>query len=374
MRYLVFATVFLLVMGGINYYIYRRFLSKISTFFKPYAAIIPLILMLGEVFFLIDAVTNFIPDSPALYLFLSAFIGISFILFVMALVYDLVITASSHVPLDQERRRFIKIIFDITMLIAAISYVLRGLSQGLKAPVLNTVNIRLKDFPAPEYNIVQLTDVHVGRTIRRDYIEELVARTNRLKPDMVVITGDLIDLPVEKIRNDLAPLAELQAPAYFILGNHEYFHGPHDAIAIVKELGIRPLLNERVLIDVAGGRFNLVGITDLVGERMGVLAHDLDAAFSEADQTLTSIVLAHQPKTINLLEQQRCDLMLSGHTHGGQIFPFGYLVIMDQPYLAGLHQHSEHTQIFVSRGTGFWGPPLRVLAPSEISLIKIVPA
>ncbi|MDH5361114.1 MAG: metallophosphoesterase [Gammaproteobacteria bacterium] len=374
MRYLVFATVFLLVMGGINYYIYRRFLSKISTFFRPYAAIIPAILMLGELFFLIDAVTNFIPDSPALYLLLSAFIGISFILFVMALVYDLIITASSHVPLDQERRRFIKIIFDITMLIAAISYVLRGLSQGLKAPVINTVQVKVKDFPAEAYSIVQLTDVHVGRTIRRDYIEDLVARTNALNPDMVVITGDLIDLPVEKIRDDLAPLGSLQAPAYFVLGNHEYFHGPHDAIAIVLELGIRPLLNESLKVDLPGGQFELVGITDLVGERMGVLAHDLDAAFSRTDEKLPSIVLAHQPKTINLIDGQRCDLMISGHTHGGQIFPFGYLVIMDQPYLAGLHRHNDSSQIFVSRGTGFWGPPLRVLAPSEISLIQLAPA
>ena len=372
MRYLIFATVFLLVMGGINFYIYRRFLRKISVF-KPYAMIVPAILMLGEAFFLLDAITNIIPDSPALYLILSAFIGISFILFVMALVYDLILTASSHVPLDQERRRFIKIIFDLTMLIAAISYVLYGLSQGLKVPLINTVNIQIKDFPTEEFNIVQLTDVHVGRTIRRDYVEDLVCRTNALQPDMVVITGDLIDLPVEKIRQDLAPLADLQAPTYFVLGNHEYFHGPHDAIAIVKELGILPLLNERVLIDVAGGQFNLVGITDLVGERMGVLAHDLDAAFSQVDKSLPSIVLAHQPKTINLLQQQRCDLMLSGHTHGGQIFPFGYLVIMDQPYLAGLHQHNADCQIFVSRGTGFWGPPLRVLAPSEISLLKIRP-
>lgn len=374
MRYVVFATVFLLVMGGINYYIYRRFLRKIFPSYKQYALIVPAILMLGEGFFLLDAITNIIPDSPALYMLLSAFIGISFILFVMALVYDLIITASSHVPMDQERRRFIKIIFDITMLIAAISYVLRGLSQGLKAPVINTVDIKIKDFPVEDYSIVQLTDVHVGRTIRRDYIEDLVRRTNALKPDMVVITGDLIDLPIEDIRDDLAPLASIQAPTYFILGNHEYFHGPHDAIAIVTEMGIRALLNESIAIETAGGHFNLVGITDLVGERMGILPHDLDAAFSQTNKALASVVLAHQPKTINLIEDQRCDLMISGHTHGGQIFPFGYLVIMDQPYLAGLHQHNTETQIFISRGTGFWGPPLRVLAPSEISRIVIRPA
>ena len=189
-----------------------------------------------------------------------------------------------------------------------------------------------------------------------------------------MITGDLVDLPIERIRHDLEPLKALKAPTYFILGNHENFHDPETVIEHVRTLSIHPLLNDCVSIEEGGNHFNLVGINDLSGKRIGTYPHDLGQAFAKADPTRPSIVLAHQPKTIELVDDYRCDLMLSGHTHGGQIFPFGLLVMIDQPYLSGLHQHSADKQIFVSNGTGFWGPPLRVLAPSEISRIVITSA
>lgn len=371
MRFLIFGTVFLLVMAAANFYVYRRFFRKLSPAFSRYAAIIPASLMLGELVFVLDNIFAFLPDSPLLYMVNSAFIGITFMLFVVATVYDLSITVSRRVPFDQERRRTIKILFDVTMLIAAASYLLSGLAEGLKAPRLNNVRVKIKDFPIDGFSIMQLTDLHVGRTIKRDFVASLVERTNRLLPDLVVITGDLFDLPPSRIRQDLEPLRELKAPAYFILGNHEYFHGPEAAIETVRELGIRPLLNECVTIGEGDSRFNLVGINDMVGERMGVLPPDIDRAFACTDPDRPTVVLAHQPKTLSRIDGHRCDLMLSGHTHGGQIFPFGFLVMIDQPYIAGLHQFGPDRQIFVSRGTGYWGPPLRVLAPSEISRIVI---
>lgn len=293
-------------------------------------------------------------------------------LFVVATLYDLVVTISRRVPFDHERRQFIKVIFDISMLIAAMSYLLRGLSQGLKFPETNYVRVSIKDFPVARYSIVQISDVHVGRTIKKDFIEALVAKTNQLNPDMVVITGDLVDLPIERIKDAIAPLQQIKAPAYFILGNHEYFHGATAALEFIQGLGIRPLLNESTVITTALGTFNLVGVNDLVGERLGILPPDFAAAFAKIDPAKATIVLAHQPKSILRVDQYRCDLMLSGHTHGGQIFPFGLLVMVDQPYLTGLHQHSSDKQIFVSRGTGYWGPPLRILAPSEITHLEIV--
>ncbi|MDH5485233.1 MAG: metallophosphoesterase [Gammaproteobacteria bacterium] len=374
MRFITFITVFLIVMAALNFYIYSRFLKKLSPAFSRYAAVIPIVLMIGNLFFMLDIVTGFIPDSPALYIVTSSFVGITFILFVVAVVYDLSITVSSKVPFDMERRKTIKIIFDVTMLIAALSYLLRGLSQGLKSPMVNPVSIKLDQFPIDRYSIVQLTDVHIGRTIRRDYIEGLVVQTNQLAPDLVVITGDLVDLPIEKIKQDLLPLAELDAPCYFILGNHEYFHGPEAILDFLRLLGIRPLLNDCVTIDHAQGRFNLLGINDQVGARLGMLAADIPRAYARVDPALPTIVLAHQPKTILQLDNYPCDLMLSGHTHGGQIFPFGLLVMMDQPYLAGLYRHAPDKQIFVSRGTGYWGPPIRLLSPSEISHIVLQPA
>ncbi|MDH3354127.1 MAG: metallophosphoesterase, partial [Chromatiales bacterium] len=243
-----------------------------------------------------------------------------------------------------------------------------------KPPVVNDVVVRIKDFPFNGYTIVQLTDLHVGRTIKRTFIEDLVRRTNAMKPNIVVITGDLFDMNAEAIKNDLVPLQELNVPTYFITGNHEYFHGVEANLSYIRSLGIRALTNQNVVLGNENGRFNLVGINDLVGARMGIMPPDVEAAYQGLNPDIATIVLSHQPKSITLVKEKRCDLMLSGHTHGGQIFPFGLLVKIDQPYLAGLYQHTDEQQIFVSRGTGYWGPPLRVLAPSEISRIVITTA
>ncbi len=366
-----FVTVFLIVMALTNFYVYRRFFRQLSPIFRRSGLALMITIMLGEFIFVVDVATGLLPDSLALYLIISAFIGSTFMLFVVALLYDLVISTSKHVPFDQERRRTIKVIFDITMLVAAAAYLLRGLSQGIKSPELNDVVVRIKDFPFNGYTIVQLTDLHIGRTLKRDFVEDLVTRTNAMQPNMVVITGDLFDLSAEAIKHDLEPLKALNAPTYFVTGNHEYFHGVEKNLAHVRSLGIQPLTNQHIVLGNDKGRFNLVGINDLVGKRMGIMPPDVNAAYSGLDPSMATIVLSHQPKSISLVEDRRCDLMLSGHTHGGQIFPFGLLVKLDQPYLSGLFQHTPKQQIFVSRGTGYWGPPLRVLAPSEISRIVI---
>lgn len=371
MRFVIFSVVFLSVMAAANFYIYRRFFRRLSPELRRYGWLIPTVLMLGEVFFVWDIATGMLPDSPLLYLLSSSFVGITFMLFVVATFYDLSITVSRRVPFDKDKRRTIKILFDVTMLIAAFSYVGRAFANGVREPQLNRVSVDIPDFPQPGFRILQLSDVHVGRTLRRPFVQQLVERANALAPDMVVITGDLVDLPISSISEDLAPLTQLQAPAYFITGNHEYFHGVESVISHMRSLGVTPLLNESQLITTVGGSFNLLGINDQVGKRIGNLPPDIEAAYQDVDESLPCLVLAHQPKTILQLDEQRCDLMLSGHTHGGQIFPFGLLVMIDQPYLAGLYRHDEKRQIFVSRGTGYWGPPLRLMAPSEISLLTI---
>lgn len=374
MQFLIFSSLFLLAMALMNIYIWRRFLRLISHARVHYLVIIPVLLMAGDSFFILDVATGVIPDSPALYMLTSSFVGVTFMLFVVAVIYDLSITISKRVPVDQSRRRMLKLVFDVTMLVAAFAYLLRGFSQGIKFPELNRVGVRIKDFPLKSFNLVQITDVHVGRTIKRGFVERLVAETNALNPDMVVITGDLVDSPVNRIEYDLYPLKDLKAPTYFILGNHEYFHGIGEAVAYIRELGIIPLLNEHVVIGEGDQQFNLIGLNDVTGLRSGFYPPDTAHAFAGVDQDKACIVLAHQPRMITQMEDYRCDLMLSGHTHGGQIFPFGLLVMAAQPYLAGLHRHSPAQQIFVSRGTGYWGPPLRFLAPSEISQLIIQPA
>ncbi|MDH5181993.1 MAG: metallophosphoesterase [Gammaproteobacteria bacterium] len=366
-----FAIIFLVVMACLNVYIWWRCLRRLHYRHGKYLVLIPMTLMLGDIFFILDIMTGFIPDSPTLYLITSSFVGLTFMMFVIAVIYDLTVTVSQRVPFDQEKRRTVKLIFDVTMLIAAFTYLFRGLSQGLKDPAINPVRVKIRDFPFDKFTIVQLTDLHVGRTIKRDFMERLVERVNRLKPDMVVITGDLFDLRISHIEYDVYPLKDLQAPTYFILGNHEYFHGPGEAIEYVRSLGITPLINECTVIGEGEKQFNLIGLTDLIGHRTGLYQPDQEKCYQHVDQTKPCIVLAHQPKMMLHMDNYRCDLMLSGHTHGGQIFPFGLLVMTDQPYLAGLYNHTRDKQIFVSRGTGYWGPPLRVLAPSEITHITV---
>lgn len=371
MKFSLFFLAFLGVMALFNLYIYKRFFKRLHTPFNRYAFVIPSILMLGETFFVIEAMTQVLLGSPSLYFLLSASIGISFLLFVITLIYDLNLSVFKRVPFVQNRRRFIKIVFDTTMLILAFSYLFKGLKGGLSRPVLNSVNVKIKDFSKEDYIIIQLSDVHVGRTIQRDFVEDLVLRVNAEKPNIVVITGDLIDHDINQIKDELQPLTGIFAQIYFILGNHEYFHGATETIEHIKSMGIHVLLNENTQIKDKDAHFNLIGFTDVMGERIGQYPMDIDKAYKGIDTSLPSIVLAHQPKSILGLNTKPCDLMLSGHTHGGQIFPFGLLVMIDQPYLSGLYQHNDKQQIFVSRGAGYWGPPIRIMAPSEISKIII---
>ncbi len=368
---IIFITVFISVLALVNLYVYRRFFRQLSPRLHRFGGILMAAITVGEVIFVVDRVAGFIPDSPTLYVALSTLVGTTFMLFVVALIYDLTVSISRRVPLERERRRTIKVVFDVVMLVAAISYLGLGLYQGSRDPRVNDVVVRIEGFPVNGFTIAQLTDVHIGRTIKRDFLQRVVDRTNAMRPDIVVITGDLYDDPPEEIGYDLEPLKDLNAPTYFVSGNHEYFHGIESVLNSIRSYGVIPLTNSAVRIGDAGKYFNLVGLNDIAGLRFDLLPPDADMAYQGVDQSRPTIVLSHQPRSISLVADKHCDLMLSGHTHGGQIFPFGLLVMMAQPYISGLHEFQIGKQIFVSRGTGYWGPPLRVLAPSEISRIVI---
>jgi uncharacterized protein len=193
-----------------------------------------------------------------------------------------------------------------------------------------------------------------------------------LSPDLVAITGDLVDGSVEKLREHVAPLAQLAQArhgVFFVTGNHEYYSGVEEWFRYLPSLGIRPLDNERV--EIAPG-LDLAGIHDPTG-RGGAYGPDLPRALAGRDPSRPVVLLAHQPRQFAEAARSGVALTLSGHTHGGQIWPFSWLVALAQPYLAGLHRRGD-SQLYVSRGTGFWGPPLRVFAPPEITLLKLEPA
>lgn len=226
------------------------------------------------------------------------------------------------------------------------------------------------------FRIALLTDVHIGPLLDARFLEHLVEQTNRLKPDLIALGGDFVDGPVSQIGSQLAPLSRLGARygVYFVTGNHEYYSGASEWIAFFKRLGIHVLLNERVSIG-QGAAFDLAGVPDLRARHAGGVAPDLASALRSRDPERELIVMAHQPLAIHDSALAGAGLQLSGHTHGGQLYPFGALTRIVQPYIAGLYRHEDtNTQIYVSCGSGFWGPPMRVLAPAEISVLRLVSA
>jgi predicted MPP superfamily phosphohydrolase len=250
---------------------------------------------------------------------------------------------------------------------------LGGVLNVARGFVVQHVRIPLKKLPerASGYVIVQLSDVHIGPTLGHDFMESVVRETNALAPDLIVITGDLVDGSVEQLHAHVAPLRDLKARdgVFFVTGNHEYYSGADEWIAHLATLGIRVLRNERV--DVRG-LFDLAGVDD--ASSAGMLPHhgqDVAKAAEGRDPSRPLVLLAHQPKALKHALAAQVDLQLSGHVHGGQLVPFNWLVRLDQPLVAGLHL-VEKTWVYVSTGTGYWGPPMRVGPGAELTRLELV--
>ncbi len=282
-------------------------------------------------------------------------------------------------PVDPSRRQFIARVVAGTAL--AGSGTLAGLAvRAARVDIVTPeVPVRLDRLP-PQlagYRIALISDMHLGPTLGAEFTRMVVEKTNALRPDAVAITGDLVDGFVPLIGSDVAPLAGLQARhgVYFTTGNHEYYVGVQPWLDFLPSLGLRVLANERVELgdDGPGGaRFYLAGIHDRRGGWFSAgHAPDPAGALAGRDPDREVVVMAHQPAQADEVAKHQVGLQLSGHTHGGQIFPIGLLTRISQPYLSGLHRHSGRTQVYVTRGTGYWGPPMRVLAPAEISLIVL---
>jgi len=237
------------------------------------------------------------------------------------------------------------------------------------------------------FTIAQLSDIHVGPTIRVRYIQRIVNAVNRLGADMVAITGDLVDGSVGELRAHVAPLAQLKARhgTFVVTGNHEYYAGAHAWVDELRRLGLRVLMNEHVVLqtrNVQGAQTDeevhesslvVAGVTDYTAGHFDAShASDPEGAVRDAPpQVHTRLLLAHQPRSAIAAAQAGYQLQISGHTHGGQFFPWNLFVPLQQPFTAGLHRLHD-MWIYVSRGTGYWGPPKRFGAPSEITLLRLV--
>lgn len=250
-----------------------------------------------------------------------------------------------------------------------------GVWSAVRPVEVRRVTVRLKKLPPAMsgLRLVQLSDMHVGLTIGRDFVEDVVRKVNALEPDIVAITGDLIDGSVDDLGPAVAPLGSIEAKlgTYFVTGNHEYYSGADSWLDFLRSLGIRALRNERVELEKDGETIHVAGVDDWTAHQFGA-GHgaDVPRALRGRDTSKPVVLLAHQPVQFGEARQHGVDLQISGHTHGGQIFPFGVLTRLVQPFLSGLHQRGD-SQIYVSSGTGYWGPPMRIAAPSEITLLEL---
>jgi predicted MPP superfamily phosphohydrolase len=384
--FVVFLLVALLLLGGIHYYLWLR-LVRDTALPAPWRASATMALFLlalsGPASMLL---VRQLPPGSGQVLKFTAFLwmGLMFLLLVLLLVSDgvrLVSIAgakalSQPALLEDPQRRVLLArllgagIVAGTLLLGAV-----GMHRALGRPVVLRARIPLRRLPRAldGTTIVQLSDLHIGPTLGRDWVEDLVARVNALSPDLVAITGDLVDGSVPHLRDTVAPLAALRARygVYFVTGNHEYYSGAEAWVRELSRLGIRVLRNERVRIGSEDASFDLAGVDDFRARGLA-RGHgaDLPRALAGVDAQRELVLLAHQPKQVFEAARLGVGLQLSGHTHGGQIWPFRYLVRLQQPFLAGL-ERVENTFLYVSQGTGFWGPPMRVGTVSEISHITL---
>ncbi|MDY5557396.1 metallophosphoesterase [Helicobacter sp.] len=374
-----FPLIALLVFLGFHLSIYFFFFKQIIKVRIPLLVLKYFIVFnfLGVVLYF---TARYFMDFPqSLYFLVSLSIGVSFVLFVVMLLYQclsllLKLISALFPKFSKERRGFFQNALNITSGIFALGYLGAGLIEGRLQPRIESLRIPLKNFKG-RISAVQISDLHIGGLIEENVVRGIVQQINALNPDFIVLTGDIVDAEISRVSKAIEEISKLKAPLgiYFVLGNHEYFHGIEPLMKALKTLKIVVLENACVQIQKGESRLNLAGVYDLFGRRIGALEPNLDKALEKRNPNYPLVLLAHQPKfALEVEESHNVDLILSGHTHGGQIFPFRFLVKLEQPYLAGLYQHSKTTQIYVNRGTGFWGPPMRILARAEISHFEFV--
>ena len=272
----------------------------------------------------------------------------------------------------------------------ALLVTLLGFLNARRTPAVVRVDVPIKGLPAAlhGFTLAQISDIHVGPTIKRAYLQRIVDKVNALRADVVAITGDLVDGKVAELAAHVAPLATLRSRhgTFFVTGNHEYYSGAHAWIDELRRLGLTVLMNEHVVlhhgVSVAAqgdsqimAPLVLAGVTDYSAHHFDP-AHRSDPHAALEGAPLTApvrVLLAHQPRSAAAAQAAGFDLQLSGHTHGGQFYPWNLLVRLQQPFTNGLHR-LQNLWVYTSRGTGYWGPPKRFGAPSEITHLRLVPA
>jgi predicted MPP superfamily phosphohydrolase len=299
-------------------------------------------------------------------------------LFVLTVLRDLVLL-SAQIFLSRQRAESWAAPSALWTLGLALFITLAGLIAARRRPAVVEISIPVTDLPQAlhGFSIAQISDVHVGPTIKRGFVEGIVARVNDLKADLIAVTGDLVDGSVPQLSAHTAPLAGLTARhgAYFVTGNHEYYSGERAWTEEIRRLGLRVLKNEHVVLHHNGALLVLAGVTDISAHHFDPSERsDPAAALRGAPANAgAKILLAHQPSSAPAAASAGFDLQISGHTHGGQFWPWNLFIHFFQPFTSGLHRLKD-LWVYVNRGTGYWGPPNRFGVPSEITRICLIPA
>jgi predicted MPP superfamily phosphohydrolase len=253
-----------------------------------------------------------------------------------------------------------------------------GFFNARRTAAVVPVDVPIRGLPAAlhGFTIAQISDIHVGPTIRREYLNAIVDSVNGIGADMVAVTGDLVDGQVSELSDHVAPLARLRSRhgTYFVTGNHEYYSGAEAWVRELRRLGLRVLENEHVVLRHGDASLVVAGVTDYGAHHFDPARRsDPEAAAAGAPvDAPVRVLLAHQPRSAEAAERAGFQLQLSGHTHGGQFWPWNFFVPLQQPFVAGLHR-LRALWVYTSRGTGYWGPPKRLGAPSEITRLRLVP-
>ena len=319
-------------------------------------------------------IINDTTDMLAWFVYLN--MGFFSLLFIAYMVIDIFHALTHKIKSNPERRQFMTSTVSLGVLSGVGITTGIGIEQAVGGAIVKQIQVPLGNVPEAlqKLKIVQFTDLHIGPMIKKGYVETLVQQMNALDADMIVMTGDLVDGSVARLKDDVAPLGQLKAKhgKYFITGNHEYYSGAEDWIAEMKRLGFTVLLNAHEVIEVDGAKLLMAGVTDYRADRH-IASHQTSPkkAIAGAPQVDVKILLAHQPKSIFEATEVGFDLQLSGHTHGGQYYPWNFIAKMANPYIKGLHLHDNKTWIYVSPGTGYWGPPIRLGNEPEITLIRL---
>jgi uncharacterized protein len=375
---------FLAIYGAVVFFAHFTFVLRfvlLPQMPSPWAELVIAIFAAGGLLlFLRPLADRFLPERVVARMSWPAFIwmGIAFELLICLLAGDLLVSLFDRAAWamgDSAASPVSDRVEAALVALAGLSLAGWGLVLGLGPPLLRRVEKRIENLPdaLDGFRIVQISDVHIGPLLRRRFAERIVARVNALEPDVIAVTGDLVDGNVEHLADDVEPLRDL-APrhgTFFVTGNHDYFSKADPWISKVTELGFRVLRNERVAVGDGDATIELAGVDDRLARHFGGdHGEDLARALDGWNAERPLVLLAHNPNIFDEAAEQGVHLQLSGHTHGGQIWPFGAFVRLATRYVAGEYTRGRST-LYVSRGTGFWGPPMRLFQPAEITEIVL---